>query len=129
MGHFLWAVRTACKQMGFYGIVTYDPWYMASKKVPSAEPDTPITISSTFCSLKGDAHHVLRCGYSTDVPPSCKHTADIVVGCTRCHFGSTLMKWKCDSTKAAIFFLWNFRDLPQPCVGKYLLQCFYNDVC
>ena len=56
---------------------------MASKKVPSAEPDTPITISSTFCSLKGDAHHVLRCGYSTDVPPSCKHTADIVVGCTR----------------------------------------------
>ena len=28
-------------------------------------------------------HHILRCGYSTDVPSSCNHTTDIVLSCTR----------------------------------------------
>ncbi len=118
--------QAACMQMGFYNFVKYEPWYMTSKKVPSAEPDTPITISTTFCdrSFRGDVHHILRCGYSTDVPSSCNHTADIVLGCStmslwRYPYEMQVQKWQC-------FFLRNFRDLPQQCVGKYLLQWFSN---
>lgn len=82
--------QAACMQMGFYNFIQYEPWYMTSKKVPAAEPDTPITIATTFCdrSSKGDVHHILRCGYSTDVPSSCNHTADIVLGC------STMSLWR-----------------------------------
>ncbi len=82
--------QAACMQMGFYDFVKYDPWYMTSKKVPSAEPDTPIIISTTTCdrSFRGDVRHILRCGYSTDVPPSCNHTADTVLGC------STISLWR-----------------------------------
>ena len=58
---------------------------MTSKKVPLAEPVIPITISSTFCgySVNDDVNHVLRCGYSTDVPSSCNRTTDIVLCCTK----------------------------------------------
>ena len=82
--------QAACMQMGFYEVLEYDPWYMTSKRVPSAEPDTPITISTTFCDriFWGDVRHVLRCGYSTNVPSSCNHTTDIVIGC------STMSLWK-----------------------------------
>ena len=77
--------QAACRQMGFGDFLIYDSWYMTSKIVPLAEPDTPITISSTFCGYSGkdDVNHVLRCGYSTDVPSSCNRTTDIVLCCTK----------------------------------------------
>ncbi len=85
-GTFVGCLQEEPKQrVGRWGSVIYDSWYITSKKVPLAEPDTPHYDFKYFCGYSGkdDVNHVLRCGYSTDVPSSCNHTTDIVLCCTK----------------------------------------------